>query len=214
MDATNTVSIIGYRSAAIAFVAVAGFGVAQIAQVLGLLKFPWDGILIYASSLGIAVPFVLAMLALHYSAAPDKKIWSHAGLICSVMYAVYVILNYVVQLDTVIPNILRGDGQAVALIDQHPHSLFWDVDALGYIFFGLATTFAAPALRKEGVEKRARTFFVLNGLATPVITFVYFYPRFSTGILLLGSPWIVTATGAILLLAMVFRKRLDQRAQS
>jgi hypothetical protein len=37
-----------------------------------------------------------------------KKIWSHAALLFAVMYAVYVSLNYVVQLATVIPFSLQG----------------------------------------------------------------------------------------------------------
>jgi hypothetical protein len=40
---------------------------------------------------------------------------------------------------------------------------------------------------------------------TPVITTVYFYPTFSVPLLVLGSPWIVTASGFMLTLALYFR---------
>jgi hypothetical protein len=36
---------------------------------------------------------------------------------------------------------------------------------------------------------------------------VYFYPVFSTTLLLLGLPWIVTATGSMFFLVLFFRAR-------
>ncbi len=75
---------------------------------------------------------------------------------------------------------------------------------MGYIAMGLATLFAAGAFAPS--QKWARRFFLANGFFTAVITFVYFYPQFSTRILLLGAPWIITAPGAILALALCFAR--------
>ena len=69
------------------------------------------------------------MLALHYATPIDKKFWSHAALICSIIYAVFVTANYVVQLATVIPEKLKGNLAAISVLDQTPHSMFWDFDA-------------------------------------------------------------------------------------
>jgi hypothetical protein len=117
--------------------------VSQVLQIVGFVKYPLDAILIYGFSLGIAVPFLLAILALHYTTPNEKKIFSHAALLFAVIYVTYVTLNYVVQLATVIPMTLRGELDEIRVLDQTPHSLFWDVDALGYIFMGLVTLFAA-----------------------------------------------------------------------
>jgi hypothetical protein len=124
------------------------------------------------------------------------------------MYAIYVNLNYVVQLATVIPAFIRGSLESIKVLDQTPHSLFWDVDALGYIFMGLATLFAFPVFNRAGLERWTRSFFLANGLATPVISFVYFYPTFSTPLLMLGAVWIVTALGLIVLLTLFFATKL------
>jgi hypothetical protein len=201
----------GFWSALIAFVGALGYSLVQVLQVLALLHSPWDGILIYGFSLCIATPFVLAMLALHYVTAEEKRYWSHAALLFAVMYAVYVNLNYVVQLATVIPRSLQGSLDEIRVLDQTPHSLFWDIDALGYIFMGLATLFAVPVFAKEGLEKWLGWFFLANGVVVPLIAFVYFYPTFSTGLLMLGSSWIITAPGSILLLTVFFKRKL--RAQ-
>lgn len=112
----------------------------QILQVAGLLRFPADEILIYGTSLCIVVPFILEMLALHHLTAADKQFWTHASLIFTIIYAVFVTANYVVQLATVIPAKLNGLSGAVRILEQPSHSLFWDFDALGYIAMGLASS--------------------------------------------------------------------------
>jgi len=198
---------IGYWSALVAFIASVGFDIAQILQLLGTIKFPLDWILIYGFSLGIPVPFILAMLALYHSAPEDKKIWAHAAVLFSAIYATYVLLNYVVQLATVMPMILSGSYDEIKLLDQTPHSLFWDVDALGYIFMGLATLFAVPVFAKQGLERWVRRFFLAHALMTPIISLVYFYPTFSIALLLIASPWMITASGSILILALFFKRQ-------
>jgi len=199
---------LGFWSSLVAFAGAFGYSVAQILQILTVLRSPYDAILIYGFSLCIATPFVVAMLALHYSMPDAKRVWSHAALLFAVMYAVYVNLNYVVQLATVIPRSLQGSLDEIRILDQTPHSLFWDVDALGYIFMGLATLFAFPVFAKAGLEKWLRWFFLANGLVVLPIAFVYFYPTFSTTLLILGSPWMITAPGSVLLLTVFFKRKL------
>ena len=57
-------------------------------------------------------------------------------------------------------------------------------------------------------------FFLANGLFTPVIAFVYFYPQFSYGLLLLALPWVITVPGSIFLLALSFKGQLSADARS
>ncbi len=196
----NSMKKLGFWSALVAFVAAIGYSIAQILQVVGVVGPPWDGILIYGFSLFIATPFMLALLALHYVTPEENRFWSHAAVLFAVIYTTYVTLNYVVQLTAVIPYVAPNP-----VLVQTPHSLLWTFDALGYIALGLATLFAVPLFAKQGLQKWLRRFFLANGLITPVIAFVYFYPDFSTSLLLLGLPWIVTAPGSMLLLALFFR---------
>jgi hypothetical protein len=123
------------------------------------------------------------------------------------MYAVFVTANYVVQLATVIPAKLGGRLADVRLLDQYPHSLFWDYDAAGYIFMGLASLIVIPALDNNGFEKWVRRSLLANALVTPLIGTVYFYPIFSTRLLFLGFPWAITAPLFMLMLALAVRRR-------
>jgi hypothetical protein len=201
----NTAQKLGFYAASTAFIFTAAYSMVQLMQVVKLISFPWDAILIYSFSFGIAIPFLLAMLALHFSVPPQKQIWSAAAILFAIMYAVYVNLNYIVQLAIVIPAAINGSYDEIKLLDQTPHSLFWNIDALGYINLGLATLFAAPVFNRQGIQKWTRIFFLANAFMTPVIAVVYFYPTFSIGLLMLGAPWIITATGSMLFLALYFK---------
>lgn len=204
----STIYKAGFWSALIAFLAMVAFDVVQLLQLIGVLIYPTDQILIFGCSLCIVIPFLLAMLALHYTTQPDKKFWSHAALLFTAMYVVFVTANYVVQLATVIPMTLNGSGSEIRILNQTPHSLFWDFDAIGYLFMGLATLFAVPVFKKTGFQKWVRYCFLTHASVTPLIAFVYFYPNFSDRLLLIAIPWSITAPLSMLMLAIMFRKEL------
>lgn len=205
----KNIKIIGFWSGIIAFTATVSFFIVQLLQLFRVLTFPRDEVLIYATSLCIVIPFVIEMLALHYITPPEKRFWTHGALLFTTLYAVFVTANYVVQLATVIPLKIKGSGGEVRILEQTPHSLFWDFDALGYIFMGIAMLFAVPAFKKSGIQKPARIAFLANGLVTPLIAFVYFYPTYSENLLLAGLPWAITAPAAMLMLALRFKKEYN-----
>ena len=203
----SRVGEVGYWSGLAAFAATLSYDVVQIIQITGALRSPLDEILIYGSSLCIVIPFVLEMLALHHLTAKDRQFWTHAALIFTTIYAVFVSANYVVQLATVVPAKSRGMAEGLRLLEQTPHSLFWDFDAVGYVCMGLATLLAVPALNRTGIEKWVRLSFIANALVTPLIGTVYFYPTYSERLLFLGFPWAITAPLFMLLLAIMLRRR-------
>ena len=194
---------LGFWSSLAALTATLGYGVVQLAQVLGLVGYPAADMLIYGFSICIAPPFLLALVALHESLEPERRMWTRAALLFGAIYVTYVALMYAVQLTTVIPRAPRSPDQGV--LGVTPQSLFWVIDGLGYVSMGVASLFAGLALAPRGPGVWARRLLLANGLITPVIAFVYLYPHFSTGLLLLGSPWLITAPGSMAALAVYFR---------
>jgi hypothetical protein len=176
-NVNNTINKVGFWSGLIAFISTIAFTVAQILQILGVLRYPLDEILIYGFSLCIVIPFLLKMLALHYIAPTEKKFWSHAALIFTVLYVAFVTANYVVQIATVIPMTLQGRSDEIVMLKQTPHSLFWDFDAIGYIFMGFATLFATPVFEQQGFQRWVRYSFLVHSLVTPLIVFVYLFAK-------------------------------------
>jgi len=211
MQRTN-VARAGFLAGVAAFGFVLTFDIVQFMQLLGWLHFPLDEILIYAASLCIVIPFMLEMLALHHVTELRYQYWTHAALLFTLLYAVFVVANYVVQLATVIPAKISGAYESVRLLDQAPHSLFWDFDAIAYIAMGLAMLVAIPALKGRGAARWVRRAFIAHALTTPFIAVVYFYPGYSETLLLLGLPWAVTAPWAMLALALYLAKRDIQRS--
>ena len=202
---------IGFWSGIVAFAATVAYCIVQLLQLYDVVTYPTDERLIYGTSLCIVIPFIIEILALHYTTPEHKKFWTHAALVCTILYAAFVTANYVVQLATVIPNTLKGRLDEVRILQQTPHSLFWNFDALGYIFMGLATLAAIPVFERKGFQKWVRMSFIANAAVTPLISMVYFYPTYSYNLLLLGFPWAVTAPLSMLLLALSFRKELKNK---
>lgn len=129
------------------------------------------------------------MLVLHYSVPAKKMFWTHATLICTMLYAGFVTANYVVQLATVIPMTIAGAASEIGILKQTPHSLFWDFDAAGYTFMGLATLFAVPVFEKHGFQRSGRFALIAHSMVTPLILFVYFSQGFSEKLLVFALPW-------------------------
>jgi hypothetical protein len=205
---------VGFWSGLFAFGATTAYIIVQLLQVAGVFIFPIDEILIYGTSLCIVIPLILEILALHYVTSADKNFWSHAALIFTCLYAAFVTANYIVQLATVIPAVLNGTAESIQVLKQTPHSLFWDFDAIGYIFMALATLFAIPVFKKQGYQKWIRYSLLAHTLVTPLIVFVYFYPTFSNKLLMIGFPWGITAPLFMLLLAIFFKKDFDPESQT
>src|SRR5690348_11360376 len=86
-----------------------GFTAVQLLQVIGITHYPLDAVLIYAFSLCIAPPFLLAMLSLYSIVPAERKFQAHAAVLFSVVYNVFVMLMYAVQLGSVIPFNLKDD---------------------------------------------------------------------------------------------------------
>ncbi len=98
-------------------------------------------------------------------------------------------------------------SEAIRILEQTPHSVFWNYDAIGYIAMGFACLLVVPAISSVGFERWVRRSLIANVLATPLISIVYFSPTFSTKLLFIGFPRGITAPLFMLMLAIMLRKR-------
>lgn len=199
---TRAVNRIGFWSGVAAAGATIAYDVVQLLQVVGAVHFPLDEILIFGTSLCIVVPFVLEMVTLHHTRAADARFWTYAALVFTTMYAVFGAANYVVQLATVIPAKLHGAAESVRVLEQTPHSLLWDFDAMAYMAMGLAALLIVPALRDSRYERRVRIACMAHVAATVLAGIVYFHSPYSNTLLILGFPWGITAPAFMLLLGV------------
>jgi len=200
----------GFWAAIVALVASLAYGVPQILQVMGILVDPWDRILIFLPSLILAPAFVLTMAAVHDAAPTAHRVWTTGALAIAVMYGTMVSIVYVVQLGSVIPHDIRGEGADFRLFAccgfGQPLTM---IDLLGYTLMSLSTLLAAPAFRNAGLEAAARFWLIANGVLAPFLIAQIAYPA----LIYVGALWLITFPLAMVCVALVFRRRTPTRLE-
>ena len=208
------VNRLGFWSALFATLLSVSYVVAQVAEWLGLLgsaggpestSTPFGLAVLLTPSLFLGTAFAILMVCVHYYAPAERKIWSHLGLVFTVIYTVLISINYYVQLTFVLPHLLDGttDGVRVQPFLFVPFDSFlYSVDLLGYSFMSLATLFAAFAFTGAGIERTVRWFMLANGLLIPFLALqIYYHP-----LIWFASAWAITFPGTTIALAILFRR--------
>ena len=229
VSALTTVGKIGWWSAVLASICAAGYGIAAIAVLVSSLSVQtssaaqgWTGIDAFLAtftpiqmlplfpSLLLVPAFTALMVSIHSYTSEDKRIWSRLSLAFTLIYATMAAMNYMVQLLPVWRSINNGETDGLAMfVLGNPHSIFWAL-AYAYLFMNLAMLVAAPVFRKNPLERRIRTLFILNGISG-VITLASVFidsPQFY----LLGSVvfWCPVFTAATVSVAALFRRTVRE----
>jgi hypothetical protein len=208
----NPVRQLGAWSAALCAVLSLAYVLAQLAEWAGWLgseggphsrSTPFGLAVLLTPSLLLGIAFVVLMVSVHYLAEGAARIWSHVAVAFATMYATLVSIVYYVQLAFVIPRIERGEAEGIELLLFEPFDSFlYAVDVYGYSLMSLATLFAAPLFRGEGLERWIRRALVANGCLIPFLALQMYWPPLIWG----GALWSVTFPTAAWLLAIHFRR--------
>ncbi len=207
-----TVRKIGYWAALLASVFSIVYIIGQLAEWLGWLG-SQGGPESASTVLGLVVlltpsfllgpAFLTMMVAVHYYAPEEKRVWSHAGIVFATIYCTMICINYFVQLTYVAPHLMRGEVESVRPFLFTPFDSFiYAMDILGYSFMSLATLFGAFVFTGPGVERRARHFMIANGLLIPFLLLQnYYHP-----LIWPASLWAITFPAATISLTMLFKE--------
>jgi hypothetical protein len=207
-----TVKKLGYWSAVLASVFSLTYIIFQFAEWFGLLgsaggpessSTPLGLIVLLTPSLFLGTAFLIMMVAIHYYAPVEKKIWSHTGLVFATVYTVLISINYYVQLTLIVPHLIKGETESVKLLLFVPFDSFlYSVDILGYSFMSLATLFAGFVFTTGKLERTIRWFMIANGLLIPFLALqIYIHP-----LIWIASLWAITFPGATISLAILFKR--------
>jgi hypothetical protein len=74
----KTVAKIGFWSAIVAFIGAVGYVLSVPLQTFNLVSPLQDSVIAFGFSIIIATPFLLSMVALHYTVPEEKKFWTNA----------------------------------------------------------------------------------------------------------------------------------------
>lgn len=221
-DVSSTVGRLGFWSALLAALFSVGYVVAQLAEWVGLLGSAGGPesqstvlglVVLLVPSLFLGTAFLVLLVSVHHVTPPDRRVWSHLGVVFAAVYAVLTGLTYYVQLTFVAPRLARGDvvGPRVEPFLFVPFDSFlYSVDLLGYSFMSVATLFAAFAFAGDGLERVVRRFMLANGLLLPFLALQIYYPP----LIWPASLWAITFPGVALSLAVLFRRRVRSTGES
>ena len=102
----------------------------------------------------LSIAFVVLMTSIHYSMPQSRRLWTHLGILFSVIYATIISFNYMFQLIAIGPSIASGETEGLALFAAaNPHGFFITSETLGYMFMILAMLFAAPAFGRSSLDR-------------------------------------------------------------
>jgi hypothetical protein len=210
--ASNSLRTLGLWSASLCLVLSLTYVVAQLAEWAGWLgsaggphsnSTPFGMIVLLTPSLLLGIAFVVLMVSIHYLADVSVRIYSHVAVVFACIYATLISIVYYVQLAFVIPRLLRGDTEDIAVLIFEPFDSFlYAVDVWGYSLMSLSTLFAAAVFRTQGIEGWIRKALIANGCLIPFLSLQMFYPPLIWG----GSLWGITFPAATWLLAIHFKR--------
>jgi hypothetical protein len=195
----------GFWASTAAATASIAYAVPQLLQVAGFIPDPWDRIFIFMPSVLLAPAFVLAMVAAHAGAAPDRRIYSLAAVALALLYAADVSAVYIVQLGAVIPAQWKGQEPVLAFAACcTPGMPATAVDLLGYTWMSGATLLLAAVFPGTGLRRWLRLALIANDTLAPFLIGQLVWPALIYG----GALWLVSFPAAMILLALVFAARM------
>ncbi len=178
-----------------------------------LAYYPGDYYWMFLAMFQITV-WVVWMLALHFTAPEEKKIFGFAGVGFSLMAAMVLYVDYYLQLAVVPVSLMKGETDGIALLTQYnDHGIFIALEEVGYLLMSLSLFFIALTFsRKCRLERKLKRLltapFIL--LAVSLLAFLVQFGvdrsyRFEIAAITLN--WLVLIIAGIMA-AVYFRQRM------
>jgi len=174
-------------------------------------RFPRDYFWMYPSILLSLVYYVL-MVAIHYFAPADKKVFSQIGMSFALISTATIVIDYFLQLSFIQPSVVLGETDGIALLSQfNPHGVFIVLEEIGFLMMSLSMLCMAPAIvGNTKVEKAIRWLFVacftLNAIALSLYTVFYgIHREYRFELATISINWLTLITSGVLLSIMFGR---------
>jgi hypothetical protein len=171
---------------------------------------PRDFLWMYPGLLMMLAFLVLAACVREH-AAPERRLFGTIGVCLATVAFVVIGADYFIQLQTVQPALLRGEGAALAVISQYnPHGVFIALENFGFLTMSLSFAFLTPCLGHSRRERATRwVFLVASALAALALVGMSLYYGFELEyrfeVAVISINWL-TLIACGILLAGVFQR--------
>jgi len=176
-------------------------------------RFPRDYYWMY-SAIVLSLAYYVLMVAIHYFAPSDKKIFSHIGLSFALISTATFVTDYFLQVSVIQPSLLQGETDGIALLSQfNAHGVFIVLEEIGFFMMSLSFLFMAPVFAgKTKTDKAIRWLFIasfaLNALSLTLYSIFYGIQReYRFEVATISINWLTLIVSGILL-SVVFRRAL------
>jgi hypothetical protein len=178
-------------------------------------RFPRDYYWMYPAMVLNVVYYVL-MVAIHYFAPAEKKIFSQIGMSFALLSMATFVIDYFLQVSVIQPSLVLGETDGIALFSQfNAHGVFIALEEMAFIMMSLSMLFMAPVfVGQTKTEKAIRWIFIGNFVLTTVsfALFTIFYGIFREyrfEVAAFSINWLALVVSGILL-SIIFRKAMAE----
>lgn len=176
-------------------------------------QFPKDYLWMFFAIVLILV-YVILVVAIHYYAVEQKKIFSHIALSFAIITAIILLGDYFVQFSVIPISLMSGETEGISILTQYnPHGVFIALEELGYIMMSLSFLFIAPVFsNRNRLEAAIRwifiTSFVLVIVSLIMISINHGLDRLDRfEVLVISIDWLVLIINGVLL-SILFSRQL------
>lgn len=176
-------------------------------------RFPRDYYWMYPAILLVLVFYVL-MVAIHYFAPTEKKVFSHIGLSFALISTATFVIDYFLQVSIIQPSLLLGETDGIALLSQfNPHGVFIVLEEIGFFMMSLSMLFMAPAFVGSTKTEKAIRWLFVGCFALTAISFTLYsifygiYREYRFEVATISINWLTLMVSGILL-SIVFRRAM------
>jgi hypothetical protein len=176
-------------------------------------RFPRDYYWVYPAMV-LNVVYYILMVAIHYFAPLEKKIFSHIGMSFAFLSMATFVIDYFLQVSVIQPSLVLGETDGIALLSQfNAHGVFIVLEEIAFIMMSMSMLFMIPIfVGQTKAEKALRWIFIGDFILTAVsfALFTVFYGIFREyrfEVAAFAINWLALIASGILL-SIVFRRAM------
>lgn len=135
-------------------------------------RFPRDYLWMYPAML-LMLSYIVFSVILFYSTDQEKKLFSHIGMIFSILASVILLADYFIQLAVVQPSLLNGEVDGISLLTQYnPHGIFVVLEEIGYSLMTLSFLFYIPLFSEKNRQDKAIRIILVSDVMLSILSFI------------------------------------------
>jgi hypothetical protein len=178
-------------------------------------RFPRDYYWMYPAMV-LNVVYYILMVAIHYFAPIEKKIFSHIGVSLALLAMATFNIDYFLQVSVIQPSLILGETDGIALLSQfNAHGVFIALEEIAFIMMSMSMLFmAAVFVGQTKSEKAIRWIFigdfVLTAISFALFTVLYgLFREYRFEVAAFSINWLALVVSGILL-SIIFRKAMTE----